>query len=86
MQLNGRNRGDTMSLEKYIESVEISPEGYPITKYRYVEPKERTFLGIVGGKYTIANLGYQRANATGVSVDHIGDTPRKRSVYKPKET
>lgn len=60
--------------ERYIESVEMHPDGYKITKYKYIDPDDKTFSSTVGGKYSIANRGAQRSNLHGTAtVDHIGD-------------
>lgn len=68
--------------ERYVESVEMHPDGYPITKYKYIPPKISTFGTTTGAKYSIAGRGAQKSNLAGTAVDHIGD--EKSSVRRVK--
>ena len=68
--------------DRYIESIEMHPDGYPIKKYKYIDPKEYTFGTTVGAKYSIAGRGAQKSNVKGTTVDHIGDEKSSVQRYK----
>jgi hypothetical protein len=70
--------------DRYVESVEMHPDGYPITKYKYIPPKISTFGTTTGAKYSIANRGAQKSNLAGTTVDHVGD--KKSSVQRYKSS